>query len=494
MGGFAEYDRYDAVGLGELVRKREVSAAELLTEAIGRCDRVNPRINAVICRLDADAKLKAAVVEPGGVFAGVPFLVKDLGPPLAGAPQTCGSRLFADYVPQTDGEIVKRLKASGLIPFGKTNVPELGLVPFTEPELFGPCRNPWDLNRTPGGSSGGAAAAVAAGVVPLAHASDGGGSIRIPASCCGLFGLKTSRGLNPRETLVQSILADFGVDHVIGRSVRDSAAALDAVCNRPDAGFLAGLENAPQRLRVAAVRSAMFGSEVAPDVRAALESAVKLMESLGHRVEDAEPKVDYAEFGMAFLSYWAIGAKEVLDSAADFAGRKARREDLELSTWTLAGLGGAVSSAGLAKAKSVIERASEAYIRFSEGYDLILSPVLAAPPIRIGQNNPTASEKAAMRIVEGLGSPWLMKALTKAIAAKSFAFAPFTAQFNVTGQPAISVPLSWSAEGLPIGIQFAAKRGADALLLRLARQLELAQPWADRRPAVWSGENIPQAA
>ncbi len=495
MSAITEYGCYDALGLAELVRKREVGAAELVREAGERCDRVNSRINAVVCRLDEQAERAAGgAADASGVFAGVPFLVKDLGPALAGAPLTCGSRLFANYIPKEDGEIVKRFKAAGLLPFGKTNVPELGLVPFTEPELFGPCRNPWDLSRTPGGSSGGAAAAVAAGIVPMAHASDGGGSIRIPASCCGLVGLKTSRGLNPRDTPVQTITADFGVDHVLTRSVRDSAAALDAICNRPNAGFLAGLERPPRGLRVAVVRSAMFGSSVAPDVREALDGAVALMETLGHRVEDAEPEVDYAEFGLAFLTYWAIGAKQALDGAAQFVGRGARREDVELSTWMLAGVGGAASKADAARAKSVIDRATQAYIRFSAGYDIVMSPVLAAPPLRIGQNSPTSSEKVAMKVAQGLQSPWLTKAILKAIAAKSFAFAPFTAQFNVTGQPAISIPLAFPAGGLPIGIQFAGNVNADGLLLRLARQLELARPWAARRPRVWSGENVPQAA
>src|SRR5271157_1610450 len=219
MGGFAEYDRYDAVGLAELVRKREVSASELLAEARERCDRVNPKLNAVVFRLDADAERAASAADADRPFAGVPFLVKDLGPPLAGAPLTCGSRLFANYVPEEDGEIIKRFKAAGLVVFGKTNVPEIGLVPFTEPELFGPCRNPWNLGRTPGGSSGGAASAVAAGIVPMAHASDGGGSIRIPASCCGLFGLKPSRG---RVSLgAERDESGLGVQNVVARSVRD---------------------------------------------------------------------------------------------------------------------------------------------------------------------------------------------------------------------------------------------------------------------------------
>ena len=396
-------------------------------------------------------------------------------------------------MPEEDGEIIKRFRAAGLVAFGKTNVPEFGLVPFTESELFGPCCNPWNLDRTPGGSSGGAASAVAAGIVPMAHASDGGGSIRIPASCCGLVGLKTSRGLNPRDPQVETIISDFVVDHVVSRSVR-IAAALDAVCTQPNAGFLSGLEAAPQPLKVAVVRSAMFGPSVAPEVRAALDGSVRLMESLGHHLEDAEPQVDYAEFGMAFLLYWAIGAKQALDGAADFLGHSASREDLELTTWTLASVGGAVPEAEKAWAKAVIERATKVFLEFSENYDAIMSPVLGLLPLRIGQNSPTSREKIAMKVVDGLHSPWLRKALIRAIAAKSFAFAPFTAQFNMTGQPAISVPLSWSADGLPIGIQFAGKMGTDGLLLRLARQLELAQAWAHRRPFVWSGEYVPEAA
>ncbi len=494
MSGFEDYDRYDAVGLADLVRKREVSAAELLAEARERCDRVNSKLNAVVHRLDAEADGAASAADADAPFAGVPFLVKDLGPPLAGAPLTCGSRLFANYIPQEDGEIIKRFKAAGLVAFGKTNVPEFGLVPVTEAELLGPCRNPWNLGRTPGGSSGGAASAVAAGIVPMAHASDGGGSIRIPASCCGLVGLKTSRGLNPRDPQIETIVSNFVVDHVVSRSVRDSAAVLDAVCNRPNADFLAGMETPPEPLKVAVVRSAMFGSSVAPEVRTALDSVGRLMELLGHHVEDAEPKVDYAEFGIAFLLYWAIGAKEGLDGAVDLVGRAASSEDVELTTWTLASLGGVVPEAEKTLAKAIIDRATKAFLEFSERFDVIMSPVLGSLPLRIGQNKPTASERIAMRVVDGLHSPWLMKALLKAMAAKSFAFAPFTAQFNMTGQPAISVPLAWSPDGLPIGIQFAGKPNADGLLLRLARQLELAQPWAQRRPPVWSGENIRQAA
>lgn len=492
MGGFAEYNRFDAVGLAALVRKKEVSARELLQEALTRCDRVNPKLNAVIYRLDDAAQKTAAKTDAAGPLAGVPFLAKDLGPALAGAPLTCGSRLFADYVPQADDELIKRFKRAGLIFFGKTNVPEFGLMPVTEPELFGPCRNPWDIGRTPGGSSGGAAAAVAAGIAPMAHASDGGGSIRIPASCCGLFGLKPSRGLNP--SLPAASNADFGVDHVVSRSVRDSAAALDAVCNRPGAGFLSNLEAGPGRLRIGIVRSAMLGSDVAPEVRAALDQAVKLVEDLGHYVEDAEPVVDYGEFGMAFLTFWATGMAQTLDAAAKTLGRDLTRGDVEFSTWSLASVGRVMVGPDEERARRCIWQAAKTYAAYFERFDIMLSPTLAALPLKIGQNSLRQSENILLRVATAIKAPWIMKALLKAIAGKSFDFAAFTQPFNMTGQPAMSVPLYWTPGGLPIGIQFAAKLGADGLLLRLARQLEIAQGWDGRRPPVWSGERMAERA
>ena len=495
MGGFPQYDDFDAAGLAQLVRRREVSPRELLHEALERCSRVNPRLNAVIHLMEAEAEAAAAAaIDSAQPLAGVPFLAKDLGPPLAGAPLTSGSRLFANYVPAEDGELMKRFKSAGFVIFGKTNVPEFGLVPVTEPELFGPSRNPWDLNRTPGGSSGGAAAAVAAGIVPVAHASDGGGSIRIPASCCGLFGLKPSRGLNPRVAQAQTITEDFGVDHVLSRSVRDSAAVLDAICNPVNPGFLAGLEAPPRRLRIGAVRSAMLGKTVEPRVRAALDGAAALLEGLGHEVEYAGPEVDYDEFRAAFLTCWAINARQVLDSAAQSLGRQVRRTDVELGTWRLAAAGGVMAATDKERARRALWKAAKAYTAFFNRYDILMSPVLAAPPLRIGENRITAGEKLLMLIVKATQSPWLMKALMHALAAKSFAFAAFTAPFNMTGQPAMSVPLFWTPDGLPIGIQFAAKLGADGLLLRLARQIEIERDWKPRRPPVWAGERVQEAA
>ncbi len=490
MAGFAEYDQYDAMGLAHLVQGKQVSPRELLEEAGERLARVNPKLNAVICRTDAIAEKAVAETGPEQPFAGVPFLAKDIGPALAGAPQTSGSRVYASYVPDEDGEIIQRFKRAGLVIFGKTSLPEFGLQPVTEPGLFGPCRNPWDLGRTPGGSSGGAAAAVASGIVPMAHGNDGGGSIRIPASCCGLFGLKPSRGLVPGTPLAAVINRDLCVDHVLSRSVRDSAAALDAICNRADAGFLSSLDTGPGRLRIGVIRSAMLGSTVSPEVKSALGQAVALLERLGHDIEDAEPGVDYSAFGFAFLVYWAIGAAQTLEDAAQFLGREPGRADLESATWALAQLGRAMMGAEEERASRVMWQATKAFTSYFDRYDIMLSPVLAAPPLKIGETKITGIEEIVFRFLEAVKLPRLMKLVSKAVAAKSFAFAAFTAPFNVTGQPAMSAPLHWTPDGLPIGIQFAAKPGADGLLLRLARQLETAQPWNLRRPPIWAGEPV----
>ncbi|ADP71836.1 Amidase [Rhodomicrobium vannielii ATCC 17100] len=490
MSGFADYDAFDGVGLAELVRRREVSAGELLAEARARADAVNPALNAIVYRRDAEAAREADAVAPDAPLAGVPFLVKDLGSPLAGAPLTCGSKLFANYVPDHDGEIVKRFKRAGLIAFGKTNVPEFGLVPVTEPVLFGPCRNPWDTERTPGGSSGGAAAAVAAGVVPMAHATDGGGSIRIPASCCGLVGLKTSRGLNP----VEPFTPDYVVDHVVSRTVRDSAAALDATCGRADAGFLAGLDAPPPRLRIAVVRSAMLAGAVSPVVKTALDEAARLLASLGHHVEDAEPALDYDAFASAFLIEWATGARFILDKLPPaLIGRAATKDDVEFGTWTLTTIGGHLMSQR-AEAQATLATESAKLIDFFTRYDVLLSPVLATPPLRISEAGAPFPEKTAAKIADAVGSPERMRSIVRAVARKSFAFAAFSAPFNMSGQPAISVPLCETPDGLPIGMQFAARIGDDGLLLRLARELEQAAPWGERRPRVWSGASSRQPA
>jgi amidase len=483
VAAFPEYADHDAVGLAQLVRLKAVTANEVLEAALEACDRVNGNINAVTFRCDDEAR-SAAPLQAGsdGPFAGVPFLIKDLGAGWAGKPLTMGSRLFKDYVPTENGAMVAAFLGAGLNPFGKTNVPEFGFLPVTESELHGPCRNPWDLSRTPGGSSGGAAAAVAAGIVPMAHASDGGGSIRIPASCCGLFGLKPSRGLNPDDPPTDLVLEEFQAEHVVSRSVRDTAHLLDAIATKGAGTYAVELERPRLPLRVGVARSAMLAREVHPDVRAGLDATAALLQQMGHRVEEAEPDVDYGEAAMAFLTHWSIGAIQILIGSEQITGRKATRKDIEFSTAGLAAAGMMMKEADYEWAQGVKQRFTAAFDAFLQTYDVLLTPTLAKPPLRIGETRIKPLERLVITGVGLTKLARLMKALLREFAAKEFAFAAFTAPFNMTGQPAMSVPLHWTAGGLPIGMQFAAKRGADGLLLNLARQLEVAQPWAHRRP------------
>jgi amidase len=482
MAALAEYDQYDAVELARLVRKKDVKPQELLQEARTRADALNGRLNAIVYRCDDLAETAISRISGGEAFPGVPFLVKDLGPALAGTPNTRGSRLFKNYIPKEDGEIVRRFKKAGFAIFGKTNTPEFGTLPVTEPSLFGACRNPWDLSRTPGGSSGGAAAAVAARIVPCAHASDGGGSIRIPASCCGLFGLKTSRGLNPIEDWMGHPIEDFVSEHVITRSVRDSAAVLDAISNRPGGQFSEAL-GAPRRtLRVGVVRSAMLAKTVSSEVEAGLDHTVKLLQGLGHQVHDAEPAVDYPALAVAFLTNWCFGVKKSIDDAKLLLGRECRKSDVELVNWGLAAAGNVLGDADLAAARTTFARTTQAFDSFFKNYDILLSPVLAKPPLRIGETAPNAFERLLLNALTAYPKAWALKTLIKTMAAQSFAFAAFTMTFNVTGMPAASVPVYWTESNLPIGMQIATGVGGDALLLQLAHELEEAVAWTHRAP------------
>ncbi|MBV8489338.1 MAG: amidase, partial [Candidatus Eremiobacteraeota bacterium] len=342
MSAFSEYDAYDALGLAELVRAKQVSAVELLDEAIERAERVNPKLNALVCKRFDEARAAASSGLPAGPFGGVPFLMKDLGPALAGVPMTSGSRYFRDYVPETDDEFVGRVKAAGFNIFGKTNTPEFGLAPVTEPALFGPCRNPWNLERTTGGSSGGSGAMVAAGVVPLAHGNDMGGSIRIPASCNGVFGMKPSRGRTPT---VGGVAGDANADLGISRSVRDSAALLDAVRVKQglmyEAPHFAGnyldeVAREPRPLRIAMVHEPMLGNAVDPQCRDALHEAYRLCERLGHHVEVAAPHgIDYRAVAHAIVVIFASNVGWKMHDANPLAGKALRAGDLEPATWAM---------------------------------------------------------------------------------------------------------------------------------------------------------------
>ncbi|PRE10097.1 amidase [Burkholderia multivorans] len=482
-----DYLAHDAIGLATLVRERQASPLELLDAAIGQAEAVNGAINAIVLQ-DYDAARTRAVAASAAAtdapFAGVPYLVKDLGAAVAGLPLSMGSRHYRYFVPGDDSPFIAKSRAAGLNVFGKTNTSEIGQMPYTEPDLFGACRNPWSLDHTSGGSSGGAAAAVAAGVVPLAHASDGGGSIRIPASCCGLFGLKPSR----HPALVDlPTHGDLVVNHAVSRSVRDSALLLDVTTGAtlpPGAPgtFLAALDTPPRPLRIGLVTDPMLAPALADDTRAALDDAAALVESLGHHVEPATLHIDYARAAETFLTLWATIAEEIVLGARALTGRTPRRGEFEAATWAMAVVGRRLARARL---PDVLEWQRQLTVQVSglvSRYDAILCASLAGPPVKIGELQPTPLEAAQMKLVAALPAKPLLRELLAKASQKAFAWAGCTELFNLTGQPAMSVPLYWNARGLPIGVQFVARHGDDALLLQLARQLEQARPWFDRRP------------
>jgi len=499
MSGFAEYREYDGLGLAQLVRDGEVSPSELVEEAVARIDVRNPSVNAVVRPMFEEARAATAKPLPEGPFSGVPLLLKDLICAVEGVPTSCGTKLLCDVPMPADSEMVRRLRAAGFVFVGKTNLPEFGLLPYTEPEAFGPTNNPWDLGRTAGGSSGGSAAAVAAGMVPLASGGDGGGSIRIPASCCGLFGLKPSRARTPTGPYFGELWRGFVQEHVLTRSVRDSAAVLDA-CAGPDVGapywappatrpFLDEVSAEPGRLRVAVTAQPLLGHDVHPDCRAALDATARLVEELGHEVVEAAPPVERERFALSFLLVLAGETRDAVASAAQAAGCKLSYADFETGTSALALLGQAYSAGDFAAALNYLQHASRHIAAFFERYDVLLTPTLAQPPVPTGSLQPTAAERREIAVVGRLKAGWLLKALRviKPLADKTFDFMPYTAVFNVTGQPAMSLPLHWNAEGLPIGMQVVGRYGDEATLFRLAGQLERARPWFARVPPAYEG-------
>ena len=494
----AEYGRLDALGLADLVRRRQVTPAEILEEAIARAERVNPRINAIVAPLYEQARRDAAALAASDApFVGVPMLLKDLDAAVAGVPLTAGSRFFADFRPARDATMVQRFKRAGAVVFGKTNLPELGILPFTEPKLFGPARNPWNLDVTPGGSSGGAAAAVAAGIVPVAHANDGGGSIRIPASCCGLFGLKPTRGRTPVGPDHTQQWSGFAIAHVVSRSVRDSAALLDAIAGPeptspywapPPARPFAAEVGAPAgRLRIALTKRP-FVTTVAPhaDCAAAADDAARLLADLGHDVEEADLEIDGDAFARDFFVLTCVEIAAILALGRERLGRPPRRNELETSTAIVATIGRQQTAVRAVRARARLEAAVRATLAIHERYDLVLSPTLGLPPVGIGALVPRGIEAFAHDVLIALRLGFLLRlpGVVETAVRKVFAFIPFTPLANVSGQPAMSVPLWWNAAGLPVGVQLQARFGDEATLFRVAAQLEAARPWADRRPPV----------
>ena len=489
---FADYGRYDALGLAELVRTGQVSAGELLDEALARTAAINPRINAVIHLMEARARQAIAAGLPEGPFRGVPFLIKDLLAAYAGEPLRCGSRLFREFVPQQDEEITRRYRAAGLVIFGKTNTPELGLTNVTEPELFGPTRNPWHLERTPGGSSGGSAAAVAARIVPAANGSDGGGSIRTPASNCGLVGLKVSRGRVPFGPQGPDPWWGFDSLHALSRTVRDSAALLDATAGdypqalsrlpAPERPYLEETRRDPGRMRIAFSFDPGLGRSLHAENRRALEATTAVLERLGHEVVEVHLPLPAEAFLDGYVSLVAADVAATLRRAASLVGREATSDDVELATWILAKLGDAQSAADAASALCSMQLFSRSWLGWSSAFDALLTPTVGVPPLPIGAYALSTLQRQGVKLLAALPAGALLSQrskLTEAFA-QVFEAAPYTMVANVTGQPSLSLPLHWTDDGLPMGMLFTARIGDEATLLRLAAQLEGALPWRDR--------------
>ena len=473
MAAFTEYRNHDGLGLARLIARKDVTPEEVLEAAIARADAVNPAVNAIVHRMDAEARGRVAADLPTGPFAGVPFLLKDLYMGYEGAPLSNGSRLWADYVSPADFTYTRRCREAGLVVFGKTNTPELGIAWTTEPTAHGPTRNPWDLERSAGGSSGGAAAAVAAGIVPIAHATDGGGSIRIPAAQCGLFGLKPTRARNPAGPFVGEGWSGLSTGHVVSRSVRDSAAMLDATSGPapgdpyaappPARPFGEEVGADPGRLRVALHTTGLDGRPLDPENARAAREAAKLLQELGHDVDEAMPAVDVPALSKAFRVIIAGNLWNAVALRYAALDRRPDGDGLEKATWAWAEEGREYTAADYAAAVTAVHVAGRQLAGFFENWDVMLSTTMHEPPVKLG---------VLRQDDQGLDDYYrlLMDEM------------PVTPLFNATGCPAMSVPLHWTSEGLPVGIHVGAAFGREDTLIRLAAQLEQARPWYDRRP------------
>jgi amidase len=469
-----EYQREDAVGLAALIRKREVSAREVLDTALARLDRVNEKLNAVIDRFDEEAKAAVMRGLPDGPLSGVPFLIKDIGVWMKGHPTAAGSRLFKGSPPAAiDSALIAAYRRAGLVLFGKTNTPEFGAAAVTESPAFGIARNPWNLERTCGGSSGGSAAAVAAGVVPAAHGSDGGGSIRIPSSCCGLFGFKPSRG-RVSDAPLGDAWNGFAVNHALTRSVRDSAVFLDIACAPvlgdnnflppPATSFLEEVGSAPGRLRIGLVPGALMSPSLDPEVADAVKEAAAFCTSLGHDVEETRIAANFDDLRIKANNVLSANMALMIQRAGEARGRAVTEDEVEQVVWIVVQDGLRLSGVDVSDGFAAIYQFNRTVGALFETYDVLLTATLGQTPVKVGDLSITKVEK----------DPYT---------AALYRFMPNTQPFNINGSPAMSVPLTWSKAGLPIGIQFVARPGNEAVLFRLAGQLEAERPWAHKRPA-----------
>ncbi|MEI8574046.1 amidase [Methylomonas sp. LW13] len=491
MNPFSEYPQYDALGLAQLVQSGEVTAGELLKAARARLAACNPLLNAVVTPMDDLAESLVKNLGNRGPFTGVPFLVKDLMLRFAGIPMSNGSVAMKDYRPAADSEMAARLNAAGLITFGKTNTSELGASSLANNAVFGSTRNPWNLSLNSGGSSGGSAAAVAARIVPMAYASDGGGSIRLPASYCGIFGFKPSRGLNRFEDLSKA-WGGAVVSHVCTISVRDSAAYLDLVAGHTDpaaiypapTSYLHASTQPPKRLKIALIKQAPVETSIHRDCLSAVAKAAKYCEALGHVVEEAAWNFDGRELMRAFLTVIFYYTARDVANMAQWLELTESELTIELNTRLMAGIGKGVSDGQLQQALVVWQRIAGRLADFHHRYDVILTPTVATPPLASDALDPNILERWLMRglLATGLADKLFCNRLLDAIITKAVQQTPFTPLANITGQPAMSVPLYWSDDGLPHGAQFMAATGNDRLLFQLAAQFEQTEPWKRKMP------------
>jgi amidase/6-aminohexanoate-cyclic-dimer hydrolase len=472
-----DYAAHDATALAELVARGEVSPVELLDEALARAEAANPKINALTGLRPEVARRMIAEGLPEGPLRGVPFLLKDSGAEAVDFPTSGGSRLLRDTRWPEDSAVYARIRGTGVVTFGRTTAPEGAVGAVTEADAYGgPTRNPWDLSRTPGGSSGGSGAAVAAGIVPAAHGSDGGGSIRIPASNCGLFGFKATRARVPDGPYAGEGWGGMAIEGFLTRSVRDMAVLMDAVSG-PDLGapyvapplaegFCASIARPPRRLRVAFCPTRFDGSAIHSDCRAAAEDAAKLLASLGHQVEEARPDADVAGLMRAWTLIVACGTALWVRQKLAKLGRSLREGDVEPRTEAAIRLAETVSGPDYLEAIETVHDFGRAMARFMEGFDVLLTATMAAPPAEIGRFRPVEGDFLAYR----LGPKGVLP------------YSPFAPIMNASGQPSASLPLSWNADGLPIGVQLATRFGEDELLMALSAEIEAARPWMARRP------------
>ena len=466
--------RLDATDLSNLVNNGEISVSELVDGAIERLEKVNGQLNAVITPMYAEARAGAIGQPLSGVFAGVPFLIKDFLAEVKGVRFTEGSAFLGEHVPSSDSELIARFRAAGLLCIGKTNLPEFAVGATTEPDRFGATHNPWDTTLTPGGSSGGSAAAVAARIVPLAHGNDAAGSIRIPASCCGLIGLKPSRGRVSLGPLYGDLFGGIVSEFAVTRSVRDTASLLDAVAGpmtgepyslaTPERPYFEEIKRGPLKLRIGFSAITPLGDDLHPECERAVRGAGKLCEDLGHEVEERAPDYDAMGLWTNLTTMLASGVSWAMQDWSRRLGRPLTKELFEPFVWAFGQRGRSLSATDYLLAVQDLQAEVRKYSRFFDTYDLWLTPTLGQPPVPLG----TLSYD---------GDPVELRRRTAR-------FCPFTYIANATGQPAISLPLHWSKAGIPIGVQMTARVGEESTLLRIAAQLEQARPWAERLPAV----------